>query len=192
MLVSPLQESESAKCVHISPPSWASLHPPHLTRLGHLRALSWAPVLYSSFPLAIYFTHGSVYMSILISQFIPPSPYPTVSTCPFSMSTSLFLLCKEVRLYQFSRFHIYIKKPHRIFGYLHKITQRASARNGSRNAFRLFSPVLDMRCARGWPCLEFQQQETSRQEPGAAIALLIRWQRSLNLWIQDRQSLVSS
>ena len=32
------------------------------------------PVLYSMFLLAIYFMHGSVYMSILISQFIPPSP----------------------------------------------------------------------------------------------------------------------
>lgn len=31
------------------------------------------PVLYSRFPLAIYFVHGSVHRSILISQFIPPS-----------------------------------------------------------------------------------------------------------------------
>ena len=30
------------------------------------------PVLYSGFPLAIYFTHGSVHMLIPISQFIPP------------------------------------------------------------------------------------------------------------------------
>ena len=52
------------------------------------------PVFYSMFPLAIYFTHGSVYMSILISQFVPPSPSPPVSTCPFSMSMSLFLPCK--------------------------------------------------------------------------------------------------
>ena len=36
-------------------------------------------VLYSRFPLAVYFTHGSVYMSILISQFIPP---PLPSLCP--------------------------------------------------------------------------------------------------------------
>ena len=31
------------------------------------------PVLYSRFPLAVCFTHGSVYMSILLSQFVPPS-----------------------------------------------------------------------------------------------------------------------
>ena len=47
----------------------------------------WAelPVLHSGFPLAIRFTHGSVYMSSLISQFIPHSPSPNMSTlwsCP--------------------------------------------------------------------------------------------------------------
>ena len=31
------------------------------------------PVLYSRFPPAVYFTHGSVYMSILPFQFVPPS-----------------------------------------------------------------------------------------------------------------------
>ena len=65
------------------------------------------PVLYSMFPQAIYFTHGTVYMSILISQLVPPSPSPHVSTCPFSTPMSLFLPCKKVHLYHFSRFHIY-------------------------------------------------------------------------------------
>ena len=66
------------------------------------------PVLYSRFPLAIYFTHGSVFMSNLISQFIPPSLSPPVSTHPFSTSAFLFLPCKQVHLYHFSRFHIYV------------------------------------------------------------------------------------
>ena len=35
-------------------------------------------MLYSSFPLVIYFTHSNVYISVLLSQFIPPSPSPTV------------------------------------------------------------------------------------------------------------------
>ena len=39
-------------CIHTSPPSWASLPPP--TPLGHHRPPSWAPVLHSSFQLAIY------------------------------------------------------------------------------------------------------------------------------------------
>ena len=55
---------------------------------------SKSPCLFSSFPLAIYFTYGDVYMSILISQFVPPSPSPSGSACPFSTSVSLFPPCK--------------------------------------------------------------------------------------------------
>ena len=38
----------------------------------------WAklPMPYSSFPLAVYFTHCSGYMSVLLFQFIPPSRFP--------------------------------------------------------------------------------------------------------------------
>ena len=55
MLLSAVQEHESAMCIHIS-----SLNSP--TPLGHHRAPSQAPLLYLMFLLAIYFTHGSVYM----------------------------------------------------------------------------------------------------------------------------------
>ena len=51
-------------------------------------------VSYSNFPLTIYFTLGGVYISMPLSQFIPPSPFPTVSTSPFSMSVSLLMPCK--------------------------------------------------------------------------------------------------
>ena len=34
------------------------------------------PVPYRSSPLASYFTHGSVYISMLLSQFMSPSPFP--------------------------------------------------------------------------------------------------------------------
>ena len=50
------------------------------------------PVLYSRFPLANYFAHCKLHMSILLSQFIPPSPRP-MSTGPFATSESLFLPC---------------------------------------------------------------------------------------------------
>ena len=46
-------------------PSLVDLPPhPHCTPLGHHKARSWSPcsMLYSSFPLASYFTHGSGYM----------------------------------------------------------------------------------------------------------------------------------
>ena len=54
------------------------------------------PVLCSCFPLAIYFTFGSVYMSMPLSHFIPTyTPLP-VSSSPFSMYASLFLSCPQV------------------------------------------------------------------------------------------------
>ena len=53
-------------------------HPPsHPSRSTEHRVE--LPVLYSMFPLAICFMHGSVYMSILISQFVPRSPSPLCS-----------------------------------------------------------------------------------------------------------------
>ena len=72
-------------------------------------------LLYSMFLLVIYFIHIGVYMLIPISQFIPPPPPPPPPRhCPplvsirlFSTSVSLFLPCKPVHLYHFSRFHIY-------------------------------------------------------------------------------------
>ena len=69
--VSAIQQCESAISIHMSPPSWAS-HPSRLS-LTELSSL----VLYSNFPLAIYFTNGNVYVLMLLSQFIhsllPPS-----------------------------------------------------------------------------------------------------------------------
>ena len=63
------------------------------------------PVLYSRFSLVIYFIHITVYMSIPISLFIPPPRPPhLVSIRLFSASVSLFLPCKQVHLYHFSRF----------------------------------------------------------------------------------------
>ena len=45
------------------------------------------PVLYSSFPLASYFTHGRVYMSML-SHLVPSSPSLAVS---ISLQGSVFI-----------------------------------------------------------------------------------------------------
>ena len=63
------------------------------------------PVSHSKFPLSICFTYGNVYVSSLLSQFIPPSPSRTVFTSLFSMSASLLLPCKQVHQYHLSRFH---------------------------------------------------------------------------------------
>ena len=68
--------------------------------------------LYSRFLLVIYFIHISVYMSIPISQFIPPIPPPPLLS-PLGVHTFVLYLCvsvsayKLVHLYHYSRFHIY-------------------------------------------------------------------------------------
>ena len=53
---------------------------------------------------------STVCRSMLISQFVPPSSLPTVSTSPFSASASPFLPCRWVRQYPFYRCHIYVLK----------------------------------------------------------------------------------
>ena len=111
VLVSAVKQSESITHIPISPPSWTSHSLPHPTYLSHHRAEF--PVLYSRFPLSTYFTHCSVYMSVSISQFIPPL-CPALSMYLFSMSASLFLPC-NIHLYHFSRFHIYAFNMHYLF-----------------------------------------------------------------------------
>ena len=49
--------------------------PPHSTPLGHHRVPQWACV-FSKFPLAICFTYDNIYVSMLLSQFVPPFPSP--------------------------------------------------------------------------------------------------------------------
>ena len=69
--------------IHISPyllPLASPSHHPYPTLLGGHKARSWSPVLCGCFPLAIYFTFGSVYMSVLLSHFVPA--YPSPSPCP--------------------------------------------------------------------------------------------------------------
>ena len=96
VLVSALQQSESAICIHISPyllPLASPSHlpiPPLYVVTQHQADL---PVLCGCFPLAIYFTFGSVYLSMPVSHFVPacPSPLP-VSSSPFSMSVFIPVL----------------------------------------------------------------------------------------------------
>ena len=49
---------------------------PHPTPPGCHRALVWVPWVIQQIPTG-YFTCGSVYASMLISPFVPPSPSPT-------------------------------------------------------------------------------------------------------------------
>ena len=60
--------------------------PLHSYRLSQSPSLSsWVN---STFPLAIYFTYGSVNASVLLSPFVPPSPS---STCPHVHKSVLYV-----------------------------------------------------------------------------------------------------
>ena len=85
------------------PFSWGSSQPRDRTQISHCRQILYQlshqgnpelPVSHIKFPLAISFTYDNVYVSILFSQFIPPPPSRTVSTCLFSMFASPLLPCK--------------------------------------------------------------------------------------------------
>ena len=59
------------------------------------------PVLCGCFPLAIYFTFGSVYMSMLLSHFVPASPSPAggfLTTAPPGKSLIASFLSSHVRV----------------------------------------------------------------------------------------------
>ena len=77
--------------------------PLHPTPLSCHRAMGWA-VSHSKFPLATYFIYSNVHVSMLFSQFIPPSLSPTVSISLFSRFASPLLPCKYVPQYHLSRF----------------------------------------------------------------------------------------
>ena len=66
---------------------------PHLNPLGHHRALSWASCTINQIPNN-YFKHHNVYNSILLSQFISPSPSYSMPRSPYTMSGSI---CPENR-----------------------------------------------------------------------------------------------
>ena len=64
--------------------------PPHPTSVGFHRAVGWAPCVTQQIPLAICFTYDNAYVSMLLSQFIPPIP-PVL--CPRVCSLCLRLHC---------------------------------------------------------------------------------------------------
>ena len=92
-------------CSHISsllclPPTLPI--PPLLVVTKHLADL---PVLCGCFPLAIYFTFGSVYMSMPLSHFVPA--YPSPSLCPQVHSLRLRLYsCDALLLKHSTLFHV--------------------------------------------------------------------------------------
>ena len=93
LLVSTIYQHESAIGIHVSPPSWNSSHllplptplgcrrAPDLSSLCHTWNVRWL----SNFP------YDNMYVSMLLSQFVPPCPSSPVSTSLFSTSVSPLL-----------------------------------------------------------------------------------------------------
>ena len=75
MFASAIQQCESAVCTHRSLPCWTSPPSPHPSIITERHAE--VAVLYSSFPLAICYTRGSVYVSML--KDFPPFFLPSWS-----------------------------------------------------------------------------------------------------------------
>ena len=101
----PMQQCGSALSTHISPPPWASLpsYPSRLSRSTRLNSLSYKTTFHQSSIL-----HMAMHVSMLLSQFLPPSPSLTVFSSLFSSSVFLFLPLTEVHQWYFSRFHTYV------------------------------------------------------------------------------------
>ena len=79
------------RCIYV-PPSWVSLPPPaHPHPLGYYRAPVWVPWVTQQIPTG-YLTCVSVYVAMLLSPFVPPSPpYSSLSTSPLApVSINLF------------------------------------------------------------------------------------------------------
>ena len=77
-MVLAIHQHELAIIIHMSLNSWTPTPelPPHSTPLGCHRCSE----AFIRLPLVICFTYGNVHVSMLLSQFTPPSPSPTVST----------------------------------------------------------------------------------------------------------------
>ena len=59
-------------------------YPSHTSRSSQSTRLS--SLLHSHFPLAIGFMYSNVYVSVLLSQFVPPTPSPVLLLCLFCLT----------------------------------------------------------------------------------------------------------
>ena len=88
VLVSSIQQSESV--IHIYLSRYISLFFRCFSHIGHYIVLSRVSCVIQQ----VLFYITSVYMSIPISQHIPPPPLPPVTINLFSMPVTLFLFCE--------------------------------------------------------------------------------------------------
>ena len=94
--------------VYMCSPSWTPLPPPSPSHPSGSSQCSGPehPVSCIEPGLAICFTHNK-HVSVLFSQIIPLSPFPTESNSLFFTAVSLLLSCIWDHHYHLSKFHIY-------------------------------------------------------------------------------------
>ena len=89
VLVSAIHQHESARGIHVSPPSRTPLpspSPTHPSRLSQSTGLSF--LCHTAHFRLLSLLHTGMYVSMLVSQLVPHSPSLTVSTVLFSRSVS--------------------------------------------------------------------------------------------------------
>ena len=88
VLVSSVQQSESAICIHISPVSWTAFafRPPHCIKQSSLC------YTIGSCQLSILYIVSIVYVLISISQFLQPYPFPPLYPYICSLPLCLYFL----------------------------------------------------------------------------------------------------
>ena len=96
VLISAIQQCESAISIHMAPPSWTSLpRPPHPFPLGCLGAWGWASLSYSNSPSAVYFTFGNIHISVfnLSHPLLPPlcPQFCSLCLCLYSCPANWFI-----------------------------------------------------------------------------------------------------
>ena len=110
--------------LYIYPHNSSLLRLPPILPIPPLQVVSkrWVdfPMLCGCFPLAIYITFGSVYMSMALSHFVPTYPSPSLCTQAHSLRLCLYS-CPAPQFFRifffFFRFHIYIFQ-HTVFVFL--------------------------------------------------------------------------
>ena len=107
-MASAIHQHESVIGVYVTPPSFEP--PSNSLPTSSFQVITGFrfPTLHIKLTLTISFTYVNLYVSMLFSQIIPPSPSPTMSKSLFFMSVSPSLPSTKDHKYYLSRFHIYV------------------------------------------------------------------------------------
>ena len=90
VLVSAVQWSESAICIHVSPPCWTSLPPPLPPDVGRHRAPSWAPCAVPQVPTSyLFYAWQCIYVK-------PNLPIHPILPFPHCVHTSVLYICISI------------------------------------------------------------------------------------------------